>query len=118
MHFRTSKEAFLEDRFYTPLQSDIDTRGRKDVFYDTDPNSQESIYSQKLLQHKNSTFIATILSERVALATQFSILPPHASNNYQITNYGLGGHYGLHFDAIHLDKYINKKTGISSLTRL
>ena len=117
--FRTSKQAWIIDRHFTPLPSDLDTRGRKDVFYGTDPNRLDSIYNLKLLQHKNSTFIGTILSERIALATQFSVIPPYASENYQIANYGLGGQYGIHFDAFDSDevykknddKFVNKNMG-------
>ena len=116
--FRNSKQAWVFDRSFTPLPSDLDTRGRKDVFYGIDPNRLDSIYNQKLLQHKNSSFIGAILSERITLATQFSLFPPYASDEMQISNYGLGGHYGIHFDAIYNDKYINKNTGILLLTRL
>ena len=125
--FRTSKQAWIIDRFFDPLPSDLDTRGRKDVFYATDPNKLNSIYNLKLAQHKNSTFIGTIVSKRITLATQLSVLPPYASENYQIANYGLGGQYGIHFDAFDWDKvytnndetygaggdkFVNKNTGI------
>ena len=47
----------------------------------------------------NYSGVALRYSERIALATQLSIIPPNSSEYYKISNYGLGGQYDIHSDA-------------------
>ena len=51
------------------------------------------------MRERNSSFIGTLLSERITLATQLSVIPPYSSEDHQIANYGVGGQYGIHYDA-------------------
>ena len=47
LSLRTSKQAWIKDRWWTQLSSDIDTRGRKDVFHVNEQKNPDSIYNVK-----------------------------------------------------------------------
>jgi len=105
LDLRTSKQAWIKDRYFTPdIPDNIDPRQRKDVHYVNIPHhllpaNHNNIYNVKQLLLKNSSYIGTILNKRVALATQLSVEPPYSSEDFQVANYGVGGQYGIHSDA-------------------
>ena len=41
------------------------------------------------------------------MATQMLISGQYSSEDYQVANYGVGGHYGLHFDAFNFTSYVS-----------
>ena len=85
--------------WWTTLPSKIDSKDQKEVFYVNAYDNPDSIYNLKAIRQRNSSFVGTLLSERIALATQLSVIPPYSSEDHQIANYGVGGQYGIHYDA-------------------
>ena len=89
---RTSKQTWLEDRFFN---FDFGLMG------DYDPGSFHPppipFEPMRYIQKKDEVGYA--LSERVQDATELLTLPPYSSESYQIANYGLGGQYSTHHDS-------------------
>ena len=48
--------------------------------------------------------MAVTLNRRISLLSQMRTQAPYASEYFQVANYGVGGHYGIHWDAFNLHK--------------
>ena len=79
---------------------------RTTVYHSWNPNS---IYNEKVVNVVPDDFVLSKINKRIQLATKTSIIGPHASEKFQVANYGIGGQYSIHLDPH--DFYSTKNDG-------
>ena len=76
------------------------------MYHSWNPNS---IYNEKVVNVVPDDFVLSKINKRIQLATKTSIIGPHASEKFQVANYGIGGQYSIHLDPH--DFYSTKNDG-------
>ena len=61
---------------------------------------KDSIYNIKAINMLSEKFVLSKINKRIEIATKLKTIGPHASEDYQVANYGLAGHYYSHYDQV------------------
>ena len=51
---------------------------------------KDSIYNIKVINMLSEKFVLSKINKRIEIATKLKTIGPHASENYQVANYGIG----------------------------
>lgn len=102
---RTSQQGWIGERFYRfPITESFQGWDRNGSFHmTTEINNQTTPdYPASNVQHHLVVEDKLVynITRRIELATQLTLDRPYASEAYQVANYGLGGQYTPHPDAI------------------
>ena len=108
-NLRTSKQAWISDRVFTDPPQNINHRKLK-IYHIY--NETGIVKNKKVVLHRtNETESMFKISRRIELATKMNVMAPMASEQFQVANYGLGGQYGLHYDALRYNSPEEIKSG-------
>ena len=56
---------------------------------------KDSIYNIKAINMLSEKFVLSKINKRIEIATKLKTIGPHASEDYQVANYGLGTYFTL-----------------------
>ena len=68
---------------------------KRKIHHHIDFVDKDSIYSIKTINMLNEKFVLSKINKRIEIATKLKTIGPHASEDYQVANYGLGNKHAL-----------------------
>ena len=63
---------------------------KRQIHHHIDFVEKDSIYNIKAINMLNEKFVLSKINKRIEIATKLKTIGPHASEDYQVANYGLG----------------------------
>ena len=66
---------------------------------------KDSIYNIKVINMLSEKFVLSKINKRIEIATKLKTIGPHASENYQVANYGIGTYLVLTYLTLQKEKF-------------
>ena len=88
---RISKQTWMSGQVYAAFNETMPESQKKGKIHNhLNTIDKDSIYNIKVINMLSEKFVLSKINKRIEIATKLKTIGPHASENYQVANYGIG----------------------------
>ena len=99
---RISKQTWMSGQVYAAFNETMPESLKKGKIHNhLNTIDKDSIYNIKVINMLSEKFVLSKINKRIEIATKLKTIGPHASENYQVANYGIGTYLVLTYLALH-----------------
>ena len=88
---RISKQTWMSGQVYAAFNETMpESLKKRKIHNHLNTIDKDSIYNIKVINMLSEKFVLSKINKRIEIATKLKTIGPHASENYQVANYGIG----------------------------